>query len=244
MWPNVAVFISFLACFFIQGAKKIPECCVEIHGHVYDSQGRPLKGAQIVLSNGQRTISTQTDELGSYVASLYPGNSKFKIVSSGYCPLSEELSATSVGTNGTLDFVLVDCSDCPEMDIDFAPMKIDTDGSAPTNVSSRSFVFKYEVQDLAGQQFGKFEAKIYFGRKTDEANHTVYEGLDCPGHLKNPVFVYYGGTLSAHKLIVSGPDNLVIAEGNILLSDELGVRRGQSARVSFSLTKPTAYIEK
>jgi len=228
--PLLLLSLSLL----LQAAPAAPKRMIRIHGKVSDVRGLGLENAEITMSQAGTTTKVETDEKGNYVANVKPEILKLNVVRDGFCPATEEITLDKFHSERNI--VLLDCSDCPEMDIDYEPTHIETDGSAPAPVASRPFVYKYKTEDLVGQIFNQAVAKVYFGTKTEEQNTITYHGLDCPGYDKNPVLVFNGGNLSAAKLVVSREGRVVRGEGNVLFIDKRGTSRGSSIEIDLSHT--------
>ncbi len=71
-----------------------------------------------------------------------------------------------------------------------------------------------------------------------------FTGLDCPGQGKLAVLQYRGGSLEAVKLRLAKKDLKLKAEGEVIVADRQGIRRGSIAEIDLHPEAPIAVILK
>jgi hypothetical protein len=86
---------------------------------------------------------------------------------------------------------------------------------------------KYEKDLLPVSNSAELQFSVRYGKRTEQQNSVAYDGLFCPGHDKPPIIQSKDVTISAKQFVYSQGNETVRGEGNIVLLDSQGVKRGK-----------------
>jgi hypothetical protein len=207
-------------------SKQVPDQGIQIHGVVKDLRQKPLDGVAIRFAQAQTAVATRTRGDGSYLVQLPVRNFSASVEATGFCPQLRTISAPSALDSFTLDFTLVDCSDCDLRNIDLSDSQIDLREPAekvpPIDLSK----FKYNLEPLAGRLSTPETPIIYYGTKRTEADQIVYGGLSCPGwpQKKPTILAYRQYVLKAPTITYSPESGSISAEHDVVIFSDLGIK--------------------
>lgn len=211
-----------------------------LHGFVSDAKTNAVKNAQIELTKANARFTEYSAADGSFSVSLPPGTYSLTVTAKGYCEFSQATSVTSVSQDNTLQVVLLDCSDCPAMSIDFVQPRIEPGVAPPSAVDPQNMVFKYRKETLRDAISSGIRPFVLFGKRSDIGGFIDYTGLDCPGKEKLAVLQYGVGSLEAIKIRLSKRDHKVWAQGDVVVVDRRGVTRGSDVEIDLTQKTPIA----
>src|SRR5258706_2819302 len=123
-----------------------------VHGSVTDARMTGLKGAELEFTGGVKRIVERTAGNGTFSVSLEPGNYTLSATAKGYCRSTQDLEVTANESDISLNIALLNCSDCPEMSIDFVQTVIDANAAPSTPSFPNGLVFKYQQEVLGDEQ--------------------------------------------------------------------------------------------
>jgi hypothetical protein len=231
MFWSVAVFAAHSQTAHAPG-RRLPL----LSGAILDINKTPIARAQVQLTGKSGLFKSETKLDGSYSLRIPDGEYSLVITAKGFCTHMQSLSMTPKEISQSRDFVLMECSDCPPMDIDFVEPRVEIDGPPPSVLDpSKLPSMKYQVEDFRGGRMPpKSKQSILFGRRDESGDSVEYVGLLCPGHEKLPVFMFDGGNIKADKFSYSKESHILRGEGSVVLVDERGVMRGRVVEIQLS----------
>ena len=215
-----------------------------IRGSVTDASMVGISAAKLEFISSDKSIVGRTASDGTFSLSVPRGVYVLKITADGFCTYSREIGTTDADWRPTLNIALLSCSGCPNEIIDFVEPPIEPDVPPPAPLGSNKLVFKYQEEDLEGSKHAGLKPSVLFGRRNDLGAVAEYTGLDCRGSQKLPVLRYNGGLLQAAKLSVLRALHIVKGEGQVIVSDRQGVRRGSTVEIDLSVFAPVPVVSK
>lgn len=216
----------------------------EVLGSVTNTNMIGIKDAVIELTNGQIRITEHAAVDGTFSLHVPPGSYTLNVTAKGFCPRSRNVVIAEKDAKNPLSLPLLDCSDCPNVIIDFAEPRIEPDAAPPKSADPRSLILEYQEERLNEGKSAELKPSVLFGRRSDLGKLVEYTGLDCPGNEKLAVLQYHGGSLSATKLWFSREDHKVRGEGRATVVDLRGVNRGSIVEIDLAFEDPIAVITK
>jgi len=192
-----------------------------------------ITSASLEFIQGDEKPAVATTFHGSYSIELRPGKYTVTVSAVGFCSRSGELLLGAGDHTPSLDFILIDCSDCDLRNIDLdSPVTLDE--KSPQFPKIDLTKFKYQKEKLEGLPLIKPAPEIMFGEREERGLITVYRSLACPGWpQRKPVIFMYGPiTLTAATLSYSKESHVVTAEGDVVLADEHETRRATTAELT------------
>ncbi len=235
---------GFIAVFTLATVAGVPGQksgeTVRIEGRVTDVSGGSIMGAQVKFM-GRQLYSRQTDKDGDFFFFLTPGLSKFEITAKGFCPYWGSLSLRSGQSPEQLELKLQECSECPPMDIQFEPPRIEIDGPPPPVYEPPVYVYKQEI--LGRASISEPKRMIMFGHRRSSGDSIVYEGVDCPQHEKLPIFIFNNGSARAERLIYLTKAHTLLGEGKVTLVYDNEIKRGDKLEIKLYAVPPLIKVE-
>jgi hypothetical protein len=203
-----------------------------------------IKDAVVELTKGQMRFTEHSGADGAFSLSVPGGSYTLNVKAKGFCQYTRDLAVTENDAIETLSLALLDCSDCPNMSIDFAEPRIEPDVAPPKPFDPHNLVFKYQEETLRVGSSEEFKSVVLYGRRSDLGKFVEYTGLDCPGHEKLVVLQFNGGSLEAAKLRFSSEEHKIMGEGQVTVVDRRGINRGSIVEIDLLLDIPVAVITK
>jgi hypothetical protein len=203
-----------------------------------------IKQAQVEFTSGEMRFTEHAAADGTFSLSLPSGSYTLNVTAKGFCPYTQDVVILENNPNHALRFALLDCSDCPAMDIDFVEPAIEPDVAPLKPLDPRTLVFRYQEENLETGKPKGFKPYVLFGRRSDLGNLIEYTGLDCPGNDRLAILQYSGGALKATKLTLAKKDHKIRGEGEVTVADRRGVSRGSIVEINLLSEVPAAVIIK
>jgi hypothetical protein len=203
--------------------RRLPK----LSGAISDSNKTPIRHAEVQLTGKNGQLKSETNDDGRYSLQLPAGEYFLSISATGYCDFHQHLSIASDTLSVSENFILMDCSDCPRMDVDFVEPNIGLDGTAPNLPDfSKLPSMKYQMDDLkVDSASSKSKRTLLYGRRDASGDAMEYVGLFCPGHDKPPIFIFDGGNIRADKFTYSKDKMILRGVGNVVVADYRGISR-------------------
>jgi len=212
---------------------------VSIHGYVTGTRDVPISSASIEFLNEGEKIVVITSYRGTYTTEVPPGKYAVTVSANGFCSRTEEHLFRLQKETMSLDFPLVDCSDCDLRDIDFGSPPLE-DGVPP--VSQFPVIdlskYKYRREKLEGLQLISPAPDILFGQRRETDDLIVYESLPCLARDPKPAILSHGAiTISAATLTYPKKSHTILADGDVLLLDDSGTKHASHAELTVAGSK-------
>ena len=204
----------------------------------------PIVSAKVEFAGRTGKFVTETRIDGTYEIRLPQGKFVLTISAKGFCSRRESVLIAAT-IHVLRPFALMECSDCPPMDVDFAQPSIEPDGQTPEGPDlSRLPSMKYQTEKLTTPGQAKSKLSMIFGKRTEADDSPTYTGLFCPGHDKPPVLSYAGGNISARKFVYSKESHTIKGEGDVVLLDANGISRGTMIEINLLNGSPKVTLLK
>ena len=151
-------------------------------GVIVDSMKTPIAFAHVQLLGKDGKFKTETQADGSFSVRLPSGDYSLTVTAAGFCTHAQRLSIRAKEISQSTDFTLLECSDCPRMDVDFAPPDIGTDGAPPEGSDFPTLPsMKYQTEEMgSGALSLKSNPLMRFGKREQSGDSVVYSGLFLP----------------------------------------------------------------
>jgi hypothetical protein len=218
--------------------RQQAEPAVSIHGYVTGARDVPISSASIEFLNEGEKIVVTTSYRGNYTTEVPPGKYAVTISASGFCSRTEEHLFHRHEDTVSLNFPLMDCSDCDLRDIDFGspPMENGVPPLSQFPVIDPS-KYKYRREKIEGLLTSP-APDILFGQRRETDDLIVYENLSCLARDPKPAILRYGAiTLSAATLTYPKKSHTILADGDVLLLDESGIKHASHAELTVAGSK-------
>jgi hypothetical protein len=227
-----SALITALCTLPVASSQK-PDQGVTIHGTVKDLRRRPVEAAALRFSQDQVSVSAHTDSAGSYSVLLPVRAFSVLVEASGFCSHTKTVSVPAEVESFSLDFSLIDCSDCDLRNIDLNDSETDLRDPAKQPVPIDVSKFKYRMELLGGGQPTPAMPAIYYGTKHTEGGRVVYGWLSCPGwpQQKPAILSYRQYVLKALTITYSNEDRSILAEHDVVLFNYPDTKRFSFVKV-------------
>jgi hypothetical protein len=200
---------------------------IRINGKVKDLRQRPLDGAVLHFSQEQLSITVCSDDGGGYSVQLPVRTFLVSVEAQGLCSNTKRVSVPYELNSFSLDFFLIDCSDCDLRNIDLNEPQIGLREQATQENPIDLSKFKYRVESIGGGQSTPGGPIIYFGTRRTDGNSVVYGGISCPGwpQQKPTILAYQHYVLKAGRISYSTKSHAIEADHDVVVFDDIGTKR-------------------
>lgn len=213
-------------------------------GSVVSLKESPIVSAKVEFAGRAGKFVTETELDGTYKIRLPQGKFVLTISAKGFCSrMDNVLIGATIHVPRT--FALMECSDCPPMNVDFDPPSIGLEEHPPEVPDfSKLPSMKYQTEKLSIPGPANSKLSMIFGKRTEADDSSTYIGLFCPGHDKPPVLSYPGGTISARKFVYSREGHIMKGEGDVVLLDSNGISKGTIIEINLLNGSPKVTLQK
>src|SRR5277367_3616141 len=185
-------------------------------GSVQTIDVKPISFAEIEITAETTSHKIESDSDGNFAVVLPTGKIMLRISANGFCSRTVDVLANS-GVKTVSKFTLMACSDCPRMNVDFDEPAFGGDaGPAPSVDYSKLSSMKYEKELISFSRSAELQFNMAYGKRSEQHNSVLYEGLFCPGYDKPAILQYRDVSISAQQFIYSREAQTIRGEGDIV----------------------------